>query len=198
MAERQEWGAGSTQRPTAARCATSAPPLLIPTPDGALSTTTPPPLTRSWRTHLHRLLPPSPNPLTLPQDAFLERHGVKLGFMSAFVKAAAQALQEIPAVNAVIDGDEIVYRWAGGAGGAGRGGGGGYTQAGGRALSPALIAGWAAVSMRSPGATVVGDLRGRCVCFKCAAWAWRMAFSGDAAWLVARQRTSVAAVGACI
>lgn len=44
------------------------------------------------------------------KDIFLERHGVKLGFMSAFVKAAANALLEIPAVNGVIDGDEIVYR----------------------------------------------------------------------------------------
>lgn len=42
---------------------------------------------------------------------FLEKHGVKLGFMSAFVKAAASALIEVPAVNAVIDGNEIVYRW---------------------------------------------------------------------------------------
>jgi len=44
------------------------------------------------------------------KDAFLEAHGVKLGFMSAFVKAAADALERVPAVNAVIDGDEIVYR----------------------------------------------------------------------------------------
>ncbi len=46
----------------------------------------------------------------LVQDAFYEKHGVKLGFMSAFVKAAASALQEVPAVNAVIDGQEIIYR----------------------------------------------------------------------------------------
>ncbi|KAK9810434.1 hypothetical protein WJX72_010663 [[Myrmecia] bisecta] len=44
------------------------------------------------------------------KDAFLEKHGVKLGFMSAFVKASADALHLVPAVNAVIDGDEIVYR----------------------------------------------------------------------------------------
>ena len=44
------------------------------------------------------------------KDAFFETHGVKLGFMSAFVKAAADALEAVPAVNAVIDGDEIVYR----------------------------------------------------------------------------------------
>jgi 2-oxoglutarate dehydrogenase E2 component (dihydrolipoamide succinyltransferase) len=44
------------------------------------------------------------------KDAFLERHGVKLGFMSAFVRAAADALAAVPSVNGVIDGDEIVYR----------------------------------------------------------------------------------------
>ena len=44
------------------------------------------------------------------KDAFLERHGVKLGFMSAFVKASVAALQEVPAVNGVIDGDDVVYR----------------------------------------------------------------------------------------
>eukprot|EP00873_Tetraselmis_striata_P016448 jgi/Tetstr1/436712/TSEL_025495.t1 len=44
------------------------------------------------------------------KDAFLEKHNVKLGFMSAFIKAASDALMMVPAVNAVIDGDEIVYR----------------------------------------------------------------------------------------
>ncbi|KAM4662695.1 LOW QUALITY PROTEIN: dihydrolipoyllysine-residue succinyltransferase component of 2-oxoglutarate dehydrogenase complex, mitochondrial [Discoglossus pictus] len=46
------------------------------------------------------------------KDAFLKKHGLKLGFMSAFVKAAAFALQDQPAVNAVIDDTtkEIVYR----------------------------------------------------------------------------------------
>ena len=44
------------------------------------------------------------------KDAFLEKHGVKLGFMSAFVRAAADALQAIPEVNANIDGTDIVYR----------------------------------------------------------------------------------------
>jgi 2-oxoglutarate dehydrogenase E2 component (dihydrolipoamide succinyltransferase) len=46
------------------------------------------------------------------KDAFQEKHGVKLGFMSAFVKAATAALQEIPSVNAYIDDEtkEIVYR----------------------------------------------------------------------------------------
>jgi 2-oxoglutarate dehydrogenase E2 component (dihydrolipoamide succinyltransferase) len=44
------------------------------------------------------------------KDVFLEKHGVKLGFMSAFVKAAASALELYPAVNAVIDDKEIIYR----------------------------------------------------------------------------------------
>ena len=44
------------------------------------------------------------------RDAFAEKHGVKLGFMSFFVKATLCALREIPALNAEIDGDEIVYK----------------------------------------------------------------------------------------
>lgn len=44
------------------------------------------------------------------KDAFVEKHGVKLGLMSGFVKAAVNALQYQPIVNAVIDGDDIIYR----------------------------------------------------------------------------------------
>jgi len=44
------------------------------------------------------------------KDAFLKKHGVKLGFMSPFVAAAAKTLVEQPAVNAVIDDNSIVYR----------------------------------------------------------------------------------------
>jgi 2-oxoglutarate dehydrogenase E2 component (dihydrolipoamide succinyltransferase) len=44
------------------------------------------------------------------KDGFEKRHGVKLGFMSFFVKAAIVALKEIPAVNGEIDGDDIVYK----------------------------------------------------------------------------------------
>jgi 2-oxoglutarate dehydrogenase E2 component (dihydrolipoamide succinyltransferase) len=43
------------------------------------------------------------------KDKFKERHGVNLGFMSFFTKATCFALQEWPAVNAYIDGDELVY-----------------------------------------------------------------------------------------
>ncbi|MEL6621401.1 MAG: 2-oxoglutarate dehydrogenase complex dihydrolipoyllysine-residue succinyltransferase, partial [Pseudomonadota bacterium] len=44
------------------------------------------------------------------KDAFEKRHGVKLGFMSFFVKACVQALKDIPAVNAEIDGTDIIYK----------------------------------------------------------------------------------------
>ena len=43
------------------------------------------------------------------KDKFKEKHGVNLGFMSFFTKACCYALQEWPAVNAYIDGEEIVY-----------------------------------------------------------------------------------------
>lgn len=46
----------------------------------------------------------------LYKDGFEKKHGVKLGFMSFFVKAAVTALKEWPAVNAEIDGDELVYK----------------------------------------------------------------------------------------
>ena len=44
------------------------------------------------------------------REAFEKKHGVKLGFMGFFVKACVQALKDIPAVNAEIDGDDIVYK----------------------------------------------------------------------------------------
>jgi 2-oxoglutarate dehydrogenase E2 component (dihydrolipoamide succinyltransferase) len=43
------------------------------------------------------------------KDAFEKKHGIKLGFMSFFAKAACLALKDIPAVNAQIEGEEIVY-----------------------------------------------------------------------------------------
>jgi 2-oxoglutarate dehydrogenase E2 component (dihydrolipoamide succinyltransferase) len=43
------------------------------------------------------------------KDAFEKKHAIKLGFMSFFAKAACLALKDIPAVNAQIQGDEIVY-----------------------------------------------------------------------------------------
>jgi len=44
------------------------------------------------------------------QDAFVAKHGIKLGFMSFFVKACVNALKEVPAVNAEIDGQDIIYK----------------------------------------------------------------------------------------
>ena len=45
------------------------------------------------------------------KESFEKKHGVKLGFMSFFVKASVAALKELPAVNAEIDGEEIVYKY---------------------------------------------------------------------------------------
>ncbi len=44
------------------------------------------------------------------REAFEKKYGVRLGFMSFFVRAAVLALKEIPSVNAEIDGDELVYK----------------------------------------------------------------------------------------
>ncbi len=44
------------------------------------------------------------------KDLFLKKHGVKLGFMSFFTKACCHALQEVPEVNAEIDGTDVVYK----------------------------------------------------------------------------------------
>lgn len=43
------------------------------------------------------------------KESFQKRHGIKLGFMSLFIKAATEALKRFPAVNASIDGNEMVY-----------------------------------------------------------------------------------------
>src|SRR3546814_5231644 len=43
------------------------------------------------------------------KDLFEKKHGVRRGFMGFFVKAAGMALKDVPAVNAFIEGDEIVY-----------------------------------------------------------------------------------------
>jgi 2-oxoglutarate dehydrogenase E2 component (dihydrolipoamide succinyltransferase) len=44
------------------------------------------------------------------KDLFEKKHGIRLGFMSFFVKAVALAIRDIPSVNGSIEGDEIVYR----------------------------------------------------------------------------------------
>jgi 2-oxoglutarate dehydrogenase E2 component (dihydrolipoamide succinyltransferase) len=43
-------------------------------------------------------------------EAFAKKHGCKLGFMSPFVKASAYALLDQPVCNAVIDGQDVIYR----------------------------------------------------------------------------------------
>jgi len=44
------------------------------------------------------------------RDEFEKKHGIKLGFMSFFVKAVVNALKEVPSVNAEINGDDIIYK----------------------------------------------------------------------------------------
>ena len=44
------------------------------------------------------------------KDVFEKRHGVKLGFMSFFVKAVVHALKQVPDVNAEVDGTDIIYK----------------------------------------------------------------------------------------
>ena len=44
------------------------------------------------------------------KEVFLKKHGIKLGFMSAFVRACSYSLEKQPIVNAVIDDKHIVYR----------------------------------------------------------------------------------------
>jgi 2-oxoglutarate dehydrogenase E2 component (dihydrolipoamide succinyltransferase) len=44
------------------------------------------------------------------KDDFEKKHGIRLGFMSAFMAGAVQALKDQPVINAVIDGTDIVYR----------------------------------------------------------------------------------------
>jgi 2-oxoglutarate dehydrogenase E2 component (dihydrolipoamide succinyltransferase) len=45
------------------------------------------------------------------KEEFLKEHGIKIGFMSFFVKASCQALKEFPSVNTQIDGNEIIYKY---------------------------------------------------------------------------------------
>lgn len=44
------------------------------------------------------------------KEIFIKKHGIKLGFMSFFIKACVQALKDVPAVNAEIDGTDIIYK----------------------------------------------------------------------------------------
>ncbi|WP_264816712.1 2-oxo acid dehydrogenase subunit E2, partial [Gluconobacter kondonii] len=44
------------------------------------------------------------------QDSFVKKHGVKLGYMSIFSRGVIAALKEFPAINAEIDGEDVIYR----------------------------------------------------------------------------------------
>jgi len=45
------------------------------------------------------------------KDQFLKEHGIKIGFMSFFVKACCQALKDFPSVNTELEGNEIIYKY---------------------------------------------------------------------------------------
>ena len=45
------------------------------------------------------------------KDQFLKKHGIKIGFMSFFVKACCQALKDFPSVNTQLEGDDIIYKY---------------------------------------------------------------------------------------
>ncbi len=123
--------------PSAARTASSLPTAVTaarPTPDTSLVTDSSPhrgeevkPLSMLRRTIASRLVLAQQTAALLTtfneidmqpvmsirkkyKDQFAERHGVKLGFMSFFAKAAVEALRRYPAVNAEIRDDSIVYR----------------------------------------------------------------------------------------
>jgi len=122
-----------TAAPKAAPAATPAPaaaPAAPPRPTGPVTSDdgreTREPMTSLRRRAAERLLQAQQNAAILTtfneldmsavmalrkekQEAFQQKFGVKLGFMSFFIKAAVKALQEVPAINARIEGDMIVH-----------------------------------------------------------------------------------------
>ena len=110
--------------PAPAKTAAPAPSIVVPAGERAEKRV---PMTRLRKSIANRLLDASQNTAMLTtfnevnmkplmdlrkqyKDLFEKTHnGTKLGFMSLFVKAAAESLKRFPAVNASIDGDEIVY-----------------------------------------------------------------------------------------
>lgn len=112
--------------PTPARPAAAPAPARVATPGGARDEERVP-MTPMRRRIAERLVEAQQNAALLTtfnevdmsgvmefrkqyQDMFVKKYNMKLGFMSFFVKAAVDALKEIPAVNAMIDGKDIVYR----------------------------------------------------------------------------------------
>ncbi len=118
-----------------AASATPGPEPLTPSPEPAVSPAIPPAFSRNTRsekmsrmrrTIAKRLVSAKNNTAMLTtfnevdlsalmalrekyQERFVKKYGIKLGFMSVFAKACAKVLMEMPEVNAMIDGDDIVY-----------------------------------------------------------------------------------------
>ena len=114
---------GVASEPAAAE---SAPPPAVPTPQTEGQNVTREPMSRMRRTIAAHLLKARNETAMLTtftevdmsaimamrskyQDAFVKKHGIKLGFMSFFIKACCEGLQKFPLVNASIDGNDIVF-----------------------------------------------------------------------------------------
>lgn len=112
-----------TAKAAPAPAAASAPAVVAPLADRSQKRV---PMTRLRKTIANRLLEAKNSTAMLTtfnevnmqpikdirkqyQDIFEKRHGIRLGFMSFYVKAVTEALKRFPEVNASIDGDEIVY-----------------------------------------------------------------------------------------
>jgi 2-oxoglutarate dehydrogenase E2 component (dihydrolipoamide succinyltransferase) len=117
--------AGKDAAPAKPAAATPAPAVKLPTPTGA-RTEQRVPMTRLRARIAERLVQAQSTAAMLTtfnevdltavneiraryKDKFEKKHGVKLGFMSFFVKASIEALRRFPAVNASLDGNDIVY-----------------------------------------------------------------------------------------
>jgi len=108
--------------PAAAASAAPAPPVSIPSREGRTSRKRMSPLRRKIAERLVQAKTETAMLTTFNEvnmapvmelrkrhgEEFLKKYGVKLGFMSFFVKAAVQAMKEVPAINAQLDGEDIV------------------------------------------------------------------------------------------
>ena len=108
--------------PAAAPSAASSSPVVIPSRDGRTSRKRMSPLRRKIAERLVQAKSETAMLTTFNEvnmapvmelrkrhgEEFLKKYGVKLGFMSFFVKAAVQAMKEVPAINAQLDGEDII------------------------------------------------------------------------------------------
>lgn len=108
--------------PSAAATAAAAAPVAIPSRDGRTSRKRMSPLRRKIAERLVQAKTETAMLTTFNEvnmapvmelrkrhgEEFLKKYGVKLGFMSFFVKAAVQAMKEVPAINAQLDGEDII------------------------------------------------------------------------------------------